>query len=161
MNPPILIRDYRFSDLDALIALFHDSIRRVASRDYTAAQIMAWAPDTVDRDAWAAKRASRPTWVAEIENVVVGFTDLEPDGHLDFMYVHPDYQGIGVATALLAKVEAEARALAISRFFAEVSITARPFFERRGFRVMAPQTVAIRGETLTNYRMEKSLVSLA
>jgi putative acetyltransferase len=49
----------------------------------------------------------------------VGFTDLQPDGCLDMMYVHPAHQGVGVATALLNKVEAAAGELGLSRIFTE------------------------------------------
>ena len=40
---------------------------------------------------------------------------------------------------------------------ARASVTARPFFERHGFRVIAPQTVAKRGQSLLNFRMDKPL----
>ncbi len=89
--------------------------------------------------------------------MAAGFSDLEADGHLDMMFVDPRFQGRGVATALLERVEAEARSLSLSRIFTEASITARPFFERRGFRLIAPQTVELRGQRLVNFRMEKGL----
>jgi putative acetyltransferase len=146
---------YEPTDLDATIAIFLGAIRQVASKDYERAQIEAWAQ--VDRDLWGKRRLSRPSWVAVLDADVVGFTDLEPDGHLDMMYVHPDHQGIGIATALLATVEGAANAQNLSRIFTEASITARPFFERRGFSVLASQRVKIRGQTLTNFRMRKTL----
>lgn len=151
----MIIRPYVPDDLDGVIALFHASVRCVAIRDYTEDQVKAWAPDEADRERWASRRASRPTWVAEIDGALAGFTDLEPDGHLDMMYVHPDHQGRGVAGALLRQVETEAARLGLARLFTEASITARPFFERKGFRVIAPQTVRVRGQDLVNYRMEK------
>jgi putative acetyltransferase len=153
----IRVRDYRPSYLDALIALWRGSIRQIASRDYTREQIMAWAPDRVDREAAAARNLSRRVWVAEIGDVVVGYTDLESTGHLDRLYVHADFQRLGVASALLLAVEAAAAEQAIIRLFSEVSITAKPFFERRGFHVIAPQTVMFNGYEYLNYRMEKHL----
>jgi len=155
----ISIRRYEAADLDTLIELFRYSVRRVASRDYTHEQVMAWAPDNIDREATASRNLSRPTWVAEIDGVIAGFTDLEPTGHLDRLYVHPDYQRRGVASTLLTTVEAVAKEQHITRLYSEVSITARPFFERRGFRVIASQMVTVRGQEFTNYRMEKMLDS--
>ncbi|MSP48276.1 MAG: GNAT family N-acetyltransferase [Alphaproteobacteria bacterium] len=153
----MIIRLYVPADLDGLIRLFRDSVRRIAIRDYTEDQVKAWAPDAVDRQSWATRRASRPTWVAEVDGEIAGFTDLEPDGHVDMMYVHSDHQGRGVAGALLRQVEAEAARLGLDRLYTEASITARPFFERKGFRVIAPQTVSLRGQDFANYRMEKRL----
>jgi putative acetyltransferase len=154
-NARPFIRSYRATDLDAVIEIFLRSIREVASKDYTQAQVDAWAQ--ADRDGWAIHRLSRPTWVAVFGQELVGFTDLEPDGHLDMMFVHPAYQGVGVATLLLATVEAAAKAQGISRLFTEASVTARPFFEKRGFSVLASQRVEKRGQLLPNFRMAKSL----
>lgn len=154
----IAIRAYHDEDLDGLIGLFRDSIRRVAIADYTLAQILAWAPDDIDRERFASRRLNRNTWVAEIEGVLAGFTDLEPDGHVDLLYVSADHQRLGVAQALYEQVENRARALSLSRLFTEASKTARPFFERQGFVVTVEQSVPVNGESLTNYRMEKSLV---
>jgi putative acetyltransferase len=150
------VRDYVAADCDATIAIFLAAIREVASRDYTPDEIEAWA-QVEDRNAWATRRASRPTFVAECEGVPIGFSDLEADGHLDMMFVHPACQGVGAATLLLAKVEEEARKQHLDRLFTEASLTARPFFERRGFTVIARQSVEKRGQRLTNVRMEKYL----
>lgn len=149
------LRRYVTEDLDAVIEVFQRAIREVASRDYNPAQIAAWS--TVDRKAWEPHRLTRPTWVAFDGTRVVGFSDLEADGHLDMMFVHPDYQGMGVASLLLRRVEAAAIEQGLTRIFTEASKTARPFFARRGFVVDAEQVVGKRGEQMTNFRMHKLL----
>lgn len=154
----IAIRSYRDEDLDGLVDLFRQSIRRVAIADYTLAQVLAWAPDAIDRDRFAARRLNRDTWVAEIHSVLAGFADLEPDGHIDLFYVSADHQRRGVAKALYAQIEGKARTLGLSALFTEASKTARPFFQRQGFAVITEQSVPVNGEKLTNYRMEKPLV---
>lgn len=101
MRAAVQIRAYSEADLDALIDLFTGSVRRVASRDYSPAQIEAWAPVAVNREQWATRLSGRPTFVAEAAEEIAGFSDLEPDGHIDMMFVHADHQGRGVARALL------------------------------------------------------------
>ena len=103
--------------------------------------------------------AARPTFIAEIDGVIIGFSDLEPDGHIHMMYVHADHQGKGVATTLLGYIEGKARQAGVSRLYSEISLTARPFFDRRGFIVLAQQEVPLRGQTLINFRMEKQLLA--
>lgn len=115
------------------------------------------APDVIDEAKFSRRCESRSTWVAEAENRTAGFIDLEPDGHVDMLYVHPDFQRRGVARALLEHVEKTARAMGMRRLYTESSITARPTFEAAGFQVIVPQTVTVRGASLTNYRMEKRL----
>ncbi|MBA4191138.1 MAG: GNAT family N-acetyltransferase, partial [Planctomycetaceae bacterium] len=87
----------------------------------------------------------------------IGFADLEPDGHIDRFFVHADHQGCGVGSTMMKSLVAEAMRTNCQRLFAEVSITARPFFERHGFTVLAEQEVVVRGVALTNYRMERHL----
>ena len=85
----------------------------------------------------------------------MGFSDLTGDGCLDMMFVHPEFQGLGIASLLLSRVEEQALKLGFKRIYTEASRTARPFFERKGFRVIARQTVEKRGQSLENFLMEK------
>ncbi len=157
MNDTIHIRAYRAEDLDVLIDLFAGSVRQVASRDYSPTQIDAWAPVAVNREQWATRLGGRPTFVAKVGGEIAGFSDLEPDGHIDMLFVHADHQGRGVARALLDHIHTQAGERGIGRLFTEASITARPFFERNGFKVIEAQDVELRGETFRNYRMAKTL----
>lgn len=147
----------REDDLETLAQIFNRSIREIAARDYSPAQIAAWAHEDRDRTAFAARHASRPTFIAELAGAAAGFTDLAADGLIDFLFVHPDFQRRGVGRALLAHVEALARRQGLARLYAEVSITARPLFQACGFGILASQTVEHRGQTFINYRMEKRL----
>ena len=154
MNERMLIRPYAPDDVDATIEIFLRSIREVSSKDYSSAEIEAWAK-VEDRSLWAERRMSRPAWIAEIDGKPVGFSDLTGDGCLDMMFVHPEFQGVGVATRLLRRVEEEALRLGCGRIYTEASRTARPFFERQGFRMVARQIVEKRGQSLENFLMEK------
>lgn len=150
------IRPYDPADGPTLTTLFRDTVRRVDSRDYSPEQIRAWAPDEFPPE-WARKFAERFTLVAEADGQVVGFGELDPDGHINRFYVHADCQGRGVGRALLAALEAEAARRGLHRLYTEASITARPFFERLGFATLAAQEVECRGEQFVNFRMEKGL----
>lgn len=90
--------------------------------------------------------------MAWLDGEVVGFADMDDTGYLDRLYVHPDHQGQGVATALCDALEGMP---GVSTFQTHASITARPFFEKRGYRVVREQQVERRGVLLTNYVMEK------
>ncbi len=72
-------------------------------------------------------------------------------------FTHADLQGRGVGAAMMAAIRSEAERLGVSRLFAEVSVTARPFFERHGFVVLAEQQVVVRDVAHVNYRMERRL----
>lgn len=151
------IRHYRPADADALLALFRRAVRANAPRYYSRAQVEAWAPDGIDHGGWMERRESRPTFVAEIDGTIAGFTDLMDDGQIDMLFVEPRFQGRGVAVALIRRVEAEAHDRALERLTVDASLAARPVFGRCGFTVVMMRAVPVRGEVLTNFRMAKPL----
>lgn len=151
------IRYYQAGDALRITRLFYETVRSVNRADYSEEQVQAWAPEVPDPESWHARMADRRTLVAEGGGEVVGFAELEEDGHLDMFYVRKDAVGRGVGSVLYRAVEREARERGIGLIFTEASITARPFFERRGFRVVREQTVARRGVELKNFAMEKPL----
>lgn len=153
----LVVRPFTPSDTIPIMTLFRDTVRNVNIRDYSAAQVAAWAPDVMDEALWLGSLVAHATLVAVEDGRIVGFGDWEPNGHLDRFYVHKDRQGVGVGTMLLHAVEDGARALGVRRMFTEASITARPFFERRGYRLISKQQVELRGMLFTNYRMDKML----
>jgi putative acetyltransferase len=154
---PIDVRRYRPTDLASLIALFRDTVRRINGRDYSQQQVLAWAPDDIDARRWRHRFDSKEVWVADLDGAPVGFVDVARDGLIDMLYVHADHQGVGIASLLLRTVEASARTHGLLRLFTEASITARPFFEHRGFRVIAPQRMVRWAQEFLNYRMDKAL----
>lgn len=106
--------------------------------------------------------------VAEEAGRPVGFAELEPNGHIDRVYVSADHQQRGIGRQLLTVVLAEARRVGLTRLFTEASITPRPFFEAQGFTVLAPHIVTCRGDyaaakqnrcgaEFVNFRMERVL----
>lgn len=153
----IILRTATAADTDALMALFHAAVHGVASRDYSAAQVAAWAPDAPDRAAWTQRLSGGATVVAERAGAVAGFVVLAPGDHVDMLFVHPDHLRRGIASALLAEAEALARAAGARRLTTDASLTARPAFEHTGFRVVVRQTVRLRGQDFVNFRMEKPL----
>lgn len=148
------IRDYRPDDCAALAALFYDTVHTVNARDYTSEQLDAWADGAVNLEEWNRSLCTHDTAVALEEGQIVGFGDMDADGLLDRLFVHRDFQRRGIAGAICDRLE---RAATVDRAVVAASITAKPFFERRGYRLLRWQTVFRRGVALTNCVMEKRL----
>lgn len=155
----IKLRPYQSSDCKELSELFYNTVHTINRKDYTPEQLDAWADGHVDLAAWDASFLAHHTVVAEEDGRLVGFGDMDQNGYLDRLYVHKDYQGRGIAKALCDCLENRGREVqkAGGCFTTHASITARPFFERRGYRVVKEQQVERRGQKLTNYVMEKLL----
>lgn len=151
MENSFLIRAYRSSDVRELAKLFYDTVHTVNRRDYSDEQLNAWATGRVDLETWDASFLEHTTLVALCGDQIVGFGDISADGYLDRLYVHREYQGQGIASALCSRLEL----CADGTIETHASITAKPFFEHRGYQVIRPQQVQRNDVLLTNFVMKK------
>ena len=149
----IILRPYRPEDLPALLHLFAETVRRINAADYTKVQLDAWI-SCADPAQWGATLQEHDTWVALLDNTIAGFGDMDATGYLDRLFVRWDCQHRGVATALCQLLEQRCPS---PRVTVHASITARPFFARRGYQVIQTQAVTRRGVQLQNFSMEKWL----
>lgn len=147
----MLLRPYRSEDCPALAELFYQTVHTVNARDYSHPQLDAWADGYPDLAAWDRSLSRHHTLVAVLDGRIVGFADMADNGYLDRLYVHKDYQGQGIASALCDALEQ-----AVSGpYETHASLTARPFFARRGYQVVKEQQVERKGVLLTNFVMRK------
>lgn len=147
------LRSYTKADCAPLAQLFYETVHTINARDYCPEQLEAWAAGAGDLEAWDKSFRGHHTLVAELDGTIVGFGDMDETGYLDRLYVHRDYQRRGVATAICDALEGNSKAPA---FTTHASITARPFFEGRGYIVLKEQQVERRGVLLTNFIMKKT-----
>lgn len=152
-----MIREYRPADLEAVSSLFSRSVREVASRDYSPSQVSAWAPEPPDLEAWRRRLETGAVFVSERAAGIAGFVRIDSAGCVDLLYVHPEAQREGVARALIDRAASWARGQGIRRLYSDVSTTARPFFERAGFRPLCDQVVERRGVRFHNLRMGREV----
>ena len=146
------LRRYAEADCPELAGLFYDTVHTVNAKDYDQEQLDVWATGEVDLESWNRSFLAHHTVVAEQDGIIVGFGDMDETGYLDRLYVHKDYQHMGVATAICDELEGKSAAM---EFITHASITARPFFEKRGYMVVKEQQVERRGVYLTNFMMRK------
>ncbi|MGK8175677.1 GNAT family N-acetyltransferase [Aeromonas dhakensis] len=128
------IREYKAGDEARLFSVFLSAVHDIASRDYTAEQIQAWAPDDISPALWANHiRALRP-FVAEIDGNIAGYADIQPNGYIDHFFVTGHYARQGVGTKLMTRIHESAKEQGILELTADVSKTAELFFHIMVFR---------------------------
>lgn len=147
----MIIRNYQPSDCKELSELFYHTVHTVNVKDYTQEQLDVWATGTVDLENWNRSFTEHDTVIALEGKIIVGFGDMDSTGYLDRLYVHADFQGQGVASAICDRLEQRVS----GKIVTHASVTARPFFEKRGYRVVKEQQVERQGILLTNFVMEK------
>lgn len=150
----MLIRKYQASDCREMAELFYNTVHTVNAKDYSKEQLDVWATGQTDLEKWNQSFQEHDTLVAIDHETIVGFGDMDQTGYQDRLYVHKDYQGQGIATAICDELEQSVRGNVVTH----ASITARPFFERRGYRVVREQQVERQGIMLTNFVMIKEKI---
>lgn len=81
------------------------------------------------------------TLVAVENEKVLGYGNIDKRGYLDHLYVHKDYQGKQIATKLCDKLEQYCKD--VKSLTVHASISAKPFFEKRGYKVIKEQSVKV------------------
>lgn len=152
----MILRRYKSSDCKILAELFYNTVHTVNTADYSEEQVSAWADGNIDLSKWNNSFLSHFTVIAEIDGVVAGFGDIDKTGYLDRLYVHSGYQRMGIGTALCDELEHSVNA---PKIFTYSSVTARGFFEKRGYKVVKEHQVIRHNVFLTNYLMELRLVN--
>ena len=147
----MVIRKYESSDCKEMAELFFNTVHSVNVKDYTKEQLDAWASGQVDLEKWDQSFQEHFSIVAVENDIIVGFGDIDKTGYLDRLYVHKNYQGKGIATAICDQLESKVK----ENIITHASITAKPFFEKRGYKVVKEQQVERNGIFLKNYIMEK------
>lgn len=153
----LVIRRYCPQDLEQILRLFYQTVHTVNGAHYSAAQLDAWAPKNPDMGAWGDSLRQHESFVADLGGQIVGFGDLAAPDYFDRLYVHHAFQRRGIASAVSDAVEQCARQLGAASIHTQASITARPFFKQRGYRVIQAQEKWLRGEKFLNYIMQKDL----
>ena len=147
----MILRKYQPADCKALTELFYDTVHTVNAADYTEEQLNSWAAGNADLEEWNRSLLESYSLVAVKDDVIIGFGNISETGYLDRLFVHKDYQRIGVATAICDKLEEAVQ----GKIVTHASITARTFFEKRGYSVIKEQQVERQGIVLENFIMEK------
>ena len=154
------LRPFLPADTPVLAEIFQASIEELTGEDYSAAQQAAWASLADDLEEFGVRLAGGLTLVAILGRSIVGFASLKGSDHVDLLYVHPAAVGQGIGKLLIDALEKLAGARGAKRLTADVSDTARDFFERRGFAAQRRNTVPVGDEWLGNTTMEKRLAGL-
>src|SRR3954462_14044243 len=153
------IRRYKPGEEERLWQLYHDTTHIINGKDYTREQCERWAPAIADVPGWRERIRVKNPFVAEDDGKLLGFAELEDDGHIDYFYCDHEHQGRGIGRRLYEAIEKEARRLKISRLHAAVSLTAKAFFLRMGFELIKEQHNIVCGAVAPNFIMEKTLIA--
>lgn len=146
------IRRYKSADCMEILQLFYNTVHTINAGDYNEEQLNVWATGKEDMGKWNQSLLEHYSLVAIKDGIITGFGDIDNTGYLDRLFVHKDYQGQGIATIICNKLE---QSVDTDKIVTHASVTAKPFFENRGYKKAKEQQIERGGVFLTNYVMEK------
>jgi putative acetyltransferase len=166
------------ADYPELAKLYRESVLCIARYRYNPVQVRNWASWTDDLDEFSERLDRSYCILAEDGEGIAAFgtLDLHPDGappnHLGLLYClervsgraepsqRATVEGKSCTSALLDALHAEARRRGSTYIATEASKFSRRFFERRGYRVVEPETIERDGVTFDRFRMRIDLDAL-
>jgi putative acetyltransferase len=153
----VQIRRYRPGEERALFDVFFTAVHLVASRDYTAEQVQAWAPPDLDMALWQKRIRGINPFVAVLNDELVGYADVQSDGYIDHFFVSGNYPRRGIGSNLMTRILEEASSLGLCVLTSHVSRTAQPFFAKFGFAVVEQRRPEVCGIVIPNALMSRNL----
>lgn len=150
-------REYKDTDLHAVMDLFYVTVHEVNKNDYSEEQLDAIAPKAANEYHWEKSLEKNHTIVVEEDDKLIAFGNIGKTGYLDRLYVHPDYLRKGIASKLVEELEEYAKKHGSHVINVTSSITSKPFFGSKGYAVIEEQINERRGERLLRYLMEKKI----
>ena len=134
--------------------VFKNTIASVNSKDYNEEQIRAWIDLDRDMDQWHRSLLENYSILVVENGQLLGFGDMNSSGYLNRLYVHKDYQGLGIASLICQELE---RKISASTYTTEASISAKNFFLSKGFILIKKQEVVKNNVNFFNYLMKKNI----
>lgn len=151
------LRRGRVADAPRIAAVMRAAVRAVAPGTYPARALAAWASLPALYHAWAMTAGAETFVVAERGGALLGYAALR-GAELTALFVRPSAARRGVASALLARVEALARRRGVGRLRVDAALSGVPFYEARGFGGRRTVRVPLPGASMQAVRMAKRLV---
>lgn len=151
------IRRYQPGEEAEIWKLYFDTTHKIDGKIYTKDQCLRWAPSDKDPKEWETHLESTNPFVALENGQIVGFAELEKNGHINKFYCHYEWQGQGIGTALMVAIENESKTLGLKRIFSECSVNAINFFRAKGFVILEERVNTVCGAPAKQFLVERNL----
>ena len=149
------IRKAQPSDMERITAIQVESLQKLCAKHYRDRDLQVLIRSKQRDRNW-----NETIFVAETSAGVVGFCALSNiSPFIQAVFVHPLWTRQGIATALIAALEAEATERQIKRLIVNASLTAEPFYRACGYQVInARHHIWVGWNPIPCVKMQKQLI---
>ena len=151
----MIVRAMEPTDTEAIHAIHGMCLQCTLLGRYSREQIDAWMAGRTPQGYLRAAEAGEAFFVAEEGGAVVGYASWQEDELLS-LFVHPDFQGRGIGSALMSACfdDAERRNATIS--IVKSVLGAEEFYGRHGFLIVGPGSTTKRDVIIPDTRMARA-----
>ena len=126
------VRKAKTEEAQAIIDLHVDTVRRINSRDYSTDQIDFWIGKRKVEITEAMIKAKEYYVAVDETGHVFGMGHMK-DNNITGLYVSADHQQEGIGSAILGRMEKDAMQNGAVMMEIESTLTAAPFYLRKGY----------------------------
>jgi putative acetyltransferase len=131
----MIIRRAGVEDADSIKKLHKETIRKVNSKDYNKEQIKIWVRRNTKKHFSDSIEKRNIFFVALEKNKLLGYASLSLSKHkVQGLYVKHDFNGKGIGSKLLNKIEDYAKKYGLKLLELESTITAFNFYKHKGYK---------------------------
>jgi putative acetyltransferase len=158
MNEDYKIRRARPDDAGAICDLHRASVLGICDGRTPAGTLIILAESaSPERIRTAMREAGVTVFLAETGGRAAGFSAVMDDA-VSGVYVHPDYAGLGIGSALLAAAEKEAARRGVQVLRLHATLNSIRFYEKQGYAAVRESDFPLTGDmSLPCLVMEKNL----
>lgn len=162
-QPRHVITYYKKQYAAQISLLYHTAVQSIQSNFYSQAQLNAWSRQPRSTKYWDVRLQRNQSWLAidNRSNTCCAFISLDTcfpnKGYIDHLYVHPNYQGQGLATRLLNQLINWAKENAFDSLTLDASYQSQPLCVQQGFHTCYKSYQSKSGQMLPGFFMRKQL----
>ncbi|MGA2042878.1 MAG: GNAT family N-acetyltransferase [Roseiarcus sp.] len=150
----MIIRAIAPTDAESIHAIHGLCLQRSLSGRYTREQIEAWMAGRTPQGTLRAAEGGERFFVTEEAGAIAGYASWKEEELLS-LFVHPDFQGRGIGSMLLAACFDDAARSDASISVVKSVLGAEGFYARHGFGVVGPGSMSKRGVAIPHIWMRR------
>ncbi|WP_299216000.1 GNAT family N-acetyltransferase [uncultured Aquimarina sp.] len=145
------------SDLPLMQRLFYQTVTIYGSKIFTKEEVKIFSRLALDKKHWIEKFTEDFVYNAKLNGEVVGSFSLSKDGVIEYIFVHQNYQGRGIAKELYKTLENIAEEANIGILTTRINMSTKDFFKKNGFEIIKNIEKVAGGEDVVTYNGVKNL----
>ncbi|WP_298543235.1 GNAT family N-acetyltransferase [uncultured Aquimarina sp.] len=145
------------SDLPLMQRLFYQTVTIYGSKIFTKEEVKIFSRLALDKKHWIQKFTEDFVYNAKLNGEVVGSFALSKDGVIEYIFVHQNYQGRGIAKELYKTLESVAEDANMGILTTRINMSTKDFFKKNGFEIIKNIEKVAGGEDVVTYNGVKNL----